>query len=101
MYRQSYCMKLGCRIVCYNIVSSLDIFLGESRGLTEKLYNNCQSAFCWLFIFSPDVQLIDDETKSKSSLELDEVEISNPKLDAVLKDEHWVDDATYVPVYCC
>jgi len=46
--------------------------------------------------FSPDVQLIDDEPKSRSrsSLELDEVEISNPKLEEVLKDEHWVDDAT-------
>lgn len=49
----------------------------------------------------PDLQLIDEEPKrSKSELELDEVDISNPNLERLLQDEHWVDDATGFIPHC-
>ncbi|XP_052802033.1 transmembrane protein 98-like [Mya arenaria] len=49
----------------------------------------------------PDVQLIEDEPKqTDGSLELDEVEISNPKLEQVLRDERWVDDVTGLVPHC-
>lgn len=50
-----------------------------------------------IFYFRPDVQLIEDDAQSNpADLELDEVRISNPRLDQLLQDEHWVDDATLV-----
>ncbi|KAL4221894.1 Transmembrane protein 98 [Mactra antiquata] len=50
----------------------------------------------------PNVQLIDEEpcSRSKSELELDEVDISNPKLDEILKDDSWVYDATGLVPHC-
>ncbi|CAC5414016.1 Transmembrane protein 98 [Mytilus coruscus] len=49
----------------------------------------------------PDVQLIEDDTQSNpADVELDEVRISNPRLDQLLQDEHWVDDATGLVPHC-
>lgn len=49
----------------------------------------------------PDVQLIVDEPQhSKSEVELGEVELSNPKLDEILQNEHWVDDASGLVPHC-
>lgn len=49
----------------------------------------------------PDIQLIDDEPKmTKTEVELDEVDMSNPKLDKLLQDEHWVDDASGFVPHC-
>ncbi|CAG2204686.1 transmembrane protein 98-like [Mytilus galloprovincialis] len=49
----------------------------------------------------PDVQLIEDDAQSNpADLELDEVRISNPRLDQLLQDEHWVDDATGLVPHC-
>lgn len=50
-----------------------------------------------LIIFSrPDVQLIEEDSQRPGSagVELEDVQISDPKLDQILKDENWVDDVT-------
>jgi len=50
-----------------------------------------------IFIFRPDVQLIEEDTPPHpTDVELDDVRITNPKLEQLIQDEHWVDDATYV-----
>lgn len=50
----------------------------------------------------PDVQLIEEEEpqRSRSDVELDEVEIHNPKLDEILQDDRWVDDITGLVPHC-
>ena len=45
--------------------------------------------------FRPDVQLIEEDIEiPRGELELDEVTITNPKLDEILSNEQWVDDVT-------
>ena len=46
----------------------------------------------------PDVQLIEEDAyrPSTTDVELEDVQIGNPKLEQLLKDGAWVDDATYV-----
>lgn len=50
----------------------------------------------------PDIQLVDEEPchRTKSELELGEVEISNPKLEELLKNEEWVDDVMGLVPHC-
>ena len=50
---------------------------------------------CWL-CFRPDVQLIDEdmERAPTGELELEDVQIVNPKLEEILTNEQWVDDVT-------
>lgn len=49
----------------------------------------------------PDVQLIEEDIpQHPSDLELDDVRISNPRLDQLLQDESWVDDATGLVPHC-
>jgi hypothetical protein len=44
----------------------------------------------------PDVQLIEEDAQrpGASVVELEDVQIGDPKLDQILKDENWVDDVT-------
>lgn len=49
----------------------------------------------------PDVQLIEEDMEIPSGdLELDEVTITNPRLDEILSDEQWVDDVTGLVPHC-
>lgn len=49
----------------------------------------------------PDVQLIQDNAQGQTTdVELDDVRINNPRLDAILHDENWVDDATGLMPHC-
>lgn len=49
----------------------------------------------------PDVQLIEDDVEiPRGDLELDEVVINNPKLDEILANDQWVDDATGLVPHC-
>lgn len=49
-----------------------------------------------IFCSRPDVQLIEEDSQRPGSagVELEDVQISDPKLDQILKDENWVDDVT-------
>ncbi|XP_046557801.1 transmembrane protein 98-like isoform X1 [Haliotis rubra] len=50
----------------------------------------------------PDVQLItsDSGPQTMTGVELDDVQITNPKIEEILKDERWVDDATGLVPHC-
>lgn len=49
----------------------------------------------------PDVQLIEEDTPPHpTDVELDDVRITNPKLEQLIQDEHWVDDATGLIPHC-
>lgn len=50
----------------------------------------------------PDVQLIeeDSERQTTGELELDEVMLTNPKLEEILSNEQWVDDITGLVPHC-
>ncbi|XP_052247750.1 transmembrane protein 98-like [Dreissena polymorpha] len=50
----------------------------------------------------PDVQLIDSDLKSMSEgdVELGDVEISNPRLEQLIRDTHWVDDVSGLIPHC-
>lgn len=50
----------------------------------------------------PDVQLIEEDSQRPGSagVELEDVQISDPKLDQILKDENWVDDVTGLVPHC-
>lgn len=49
----------------------------------------------------PDVQLIEEDIEiPRGELELDEVTITNPKLDEILSNEQWVDDVTGLVPHC-
>ncbi|XP_033761392.1 transmembrane protein 98-like [Pecten maximus] len=49
----------------------------------------------------PDIQLIQDSPQGQiTDVELDDVRINNPRLDAILQDENWVDDATGLMPHC-
>lgn len=49
----------------------------------------------------PDVQLIEEDMEIPSGdLELDEVTITNPRLDEILSNEQWVDDVTGLVPHC-
>jgi len=45
--------------------------------------------------FRPDINLIEDGSQGAiTDVELDDVRIHNPRLEEILQDENWVDDAT-------
>lgn len=50
----------------------------------------------------PDVQLIEEDAQrtGTAAVELEDVQINDPKLDQILKDEHWVDDVTGLVPHC-
>ncbi|KAJ8314338.1 hypothetical protein KUTeg_008899 [Tegillarca granosa] len=50
----------------------------------------------------PNVQLIEDGGQQTiiTDVELDDVQLANPRLDQLLQDEHWVDDATGLVPHC-
>ncbi|KAH3715361.1 hypothetical protein DPMN_058068 [Dreissena polymorpha] len=65
---------------------------------SKRPVSTCNSSTITSYTFRPDVQLIDSDLKSMSEgdVELGDVEISNPRLEQLIRDTHWVDDVRYV-----